>query len=251
MAEREEKPFESSHYNREYFRGHLLRYKGPVYSQRVKYVQRFLGEVKGKEVLDLGCGVGFFSDLCRAGGAWVASMDFSLEALGFCREEYAGALHLIQADATRLPFPDGAFDVVLMNDIIEHLTAEMGRAMLEETHRVLRKGGYCILDTDNERYLMNRPGFRRINDLLQRNTAQMKALREIKKSNQAPSLHVKIYDIVELKELFARLGFRVDAYDTYPYIAAPLRDACFNFPGLHLLFKKIKGDVQIFRCRKR
>jgi ubiquinone/menaquinone biosynthesis C-methylase UbiE len=251
MAEREEKPFESSHYDREYFTGHLLRYKGPVYSQRVKNVKRFLGEVRGKQVLDLGCGVGFFSDMCRAAGAQVSSMDFSMEALRFCREEYEGSLRLVQADAAHLPFPDAAFDVVIMNDIIEHLTARMGRAMLEETHRVLRQGGCCVLDTDNERYLMNRPGFRRINDILQKNTVQQKALHEIKKVNQAPSLHVKIYDILELKALFTELGFQVEAYDTYPYIAAPLRDRFFNFPLLSILFKRVKGDVQIFRCRKR
>lgn len=250
MAEREEISFDSDSYNRLYFEGHLLRYKGPVYSQRIKNVKRFLGDVKDKDVLDLGCGVGYFSDLCLGQGARVKSMDFSMEALKFCLSEYGDKLTLINADASALPFKDLSFDLVLMNDIIEHLTPEIGRKMLEETKRVLRPGGSLILDTDNERYLMNKPGFRRLNGFLQKNTAQQKALNQIKKGDHAPSLHVKIYDVLELKALFQELGFEVQSYDTYPYIAVPLRDAFFNFPLWSVLFKHNKGDFQIYRCKK-
>jgi len=173
-----------------------------------------------------------------------------MDALRFCREEYCEKLNLTNADAADLPYVDRAFDLVLMNDIIEHLTVDTGKKMLQETKRVLRKGGALILDTDNERYLMNKPGFRRLNDFLQRKTDQQKALNNIKKGDHAPSLHVKIYDVYELKALFIDLGFEIEAFDTYPYIAAPLRDAVFNFPLLNILFKHVKGDFQIYRCRK-
>ena len=253
MAEREDRPFDASHYDREYFEGHLLRYRGPVYAQRVRNVKRFLGGlegVRGRRVLDLGCGVGFFSELCRGAGAEVVSMDFSREALAFCRSEYGTRLTLVNGDGTALPFRSERFDWVLMNDILEHLTPAMGRAMLEETGRVLKQGGRFVLDTDNERYLMNRPGFRRLNAFLQRGTPQQKALDAIKKTNRAPSLHVKIYDFYELERLFRELGFRIEAYDTYPYIAVPIRDALFNLPGLKRLFRAVKGDFQIYRCVK-
>jgi ubiquinone/menaquinone biosynthesis C-methylase UbiE len=201
-------------------------------------------------VLDLGCGVGYFSHLCLKEEARVISMDFSMDALSFCKEEYGDLLHLANGDASALPFLSESFDLVLMNDIIEHLTPEKGKKMLHEARRVLRPMGAVILDTDNERFIMNKPGFRRLNHLLQRNTVQQKALDEIKKGDHAPSLHVKIYDIFELKALFQEVGFEIEAYDTYPYIAVPLRDAFFNLPLLKGLFKPIKGDFQIFRCRK-
>jgi ubiquinone/menaquinone biosynthesis C-methylase UbiE len=194
--------------------------------------------------------VGFFSDLCQTLGASVISLDFSLDALHFCREEYGNRLILTRGDATALPYGNASFDWVLLNDIIEHLTPQMGQDMLRETHRVLKKGGRFILDTDNRGYVMNRPGLRRLNGFLQRRTDQQKALNKIKETHQAPSLHVKIYGVSELKRLFKKLGFTIDAYDTYPYISVPLRDALFNLPGIRSLMKHGKGDVQIFCCRK-
>lgn len=250
MADRREQAFNSDRYNREYFEGHLLRYKGPVYGQRVQHVTKYLGDPAGMHVLDLGCGVGFFSDLCLGRGARVTSMDFSLDALRFCREEYGDRLTLTRGDASALPFRDNVFDWVLMNDIIEHLTPEVGRGMLEEARRVLRQGGRCLLDTDNERFLMNRRGFRRLNWILQRNTPQQKALDEIKSKCKASSLHVKIYDVAELRRLLLDVGFEIEAFEVYPYIAIPLRDALFNLPVVRSLMRNVKGDVQIYCCRK-
>lgn len=250
MADREKRSFESRDYDGAYFEGHLLRYRSPVYRQRVTHVKRYLGDIRGKRVLDLGCGVGFFSELCLNLGAEVASMDFSIDALAFCREEYGDRLVLTRGDAASLPYLDGSFDLVLMNDIIEHLTPEIGMAMLQETRRVLKRGGAFILDTDNERYLMNRPGLRRLNAFLQRNTDQRKALAEIKKDNPAPSLHVKIYDVEELRSLFREIGFVTERSEVYPYIAVPIRDAFFRFFLFRPLFRWVKGDVQIHRCRK-
>ncbi len=250
MTEREDKEFGCDHYDRQYFEGHLLRYKGPVYSQRISNVKRFLGDIKGKTVLDLGCGVGFFSELCRVEGAAVISMDFSADALRFCREEYGGRLALTNGDATSLPYRSGCFDLVLLNDIIEHLTPQAGRSMIEETGRVLKKGGKFILDTDNRRYIMHLPGLKRINAFLQKNTVQQKALVEIKKINRAPSLHVKVYDVNELTDMFEGCGFEIEAFDTYPYIAHTARDAFFSLPLISRVFKTVKGDVQIYLCRK-
>ena len=46
-------------------------------------------------------------------------------------------------DATRLPFADGRFDVLIACDLLEHIADE--RAALAEMHRVLRPGGVAVL----------------------------------------------------------------------------------------------------------
>jgi hypothetical protein len=56
--------------------------------------------------------------------------------------------------------------------------------------------------------------------------------------------------VPELRALLQGVGFRIDAFDTYPYIAVPSRDAFFNLPLLRGLFRRVKGDVQIFLARK-
>lgn len=48
-----------------------------------------------------------------------------------------------QADATALPFKDGAFDAVFMFDVLEHIEADA--KVLEELHRVLRPTGKLLV----------------------------------------------------------------------------------------------------------
>ena len=249
LLEADKEAFDESHYDRKYFEGHVARYEGQVYSQRVKNVMRFMGEVKGRRVLDLGCGVGFFGGEAQKRGAWVTGLDFSAVALQMCRERLP-RIAVLRGDATRLPYRDGSFDVVLLNDIIEHLAEDLGRRMIEEVFRVLAPGGRLVVDTDNDESLMGRKGFRRLNDWLEKDTPQRVALREIKKTYNAPTLHIKIYSVDEMRALLESVGFRIDDFDTYPYVAVPGRDAFFNFPLLRPLFRKVKGDVQIFLARK-
>ena len=241
--------FDESHYDSSYFEGHLARYNSPVYGQRVRNVERFMGDVQGQRVLDLGCGVGFFGGLARQRGARVVGLDFSEAALGIALKEQSG-MPLVRGDATALPFPSDHFEAILLNDIIEHLADAPGRLMIEEVFRVLRPGGRLIVDTDNDAFVMQRKGLKRLNEWLERGTEQRKALVEIKKTFTAPTLHIKIYTVHELRALLESVGFRIDAFDTYAYIAVGSRDAFFNLPGLRSLFRNVKGDVQIFRAVK-
>ena len=48
-----------------------------------------------------------------------------------------------QADATKLPFSDETFDVVIANHILEHIPEDI--KALKEFNRVLKKGGFAIL----------------------------------------------------------------------------------------------------------
>ena len=48
---------------------------------------------------------------------------------------------------SKIPFPAHSFDIVLANQVIEHLTNT--DAFLGEIHRILKKGGYAIICTEN------------------------------------------------------------------------------------------------------
>jgi len=57
---------------------------------------------------------------------------------------------LDQAAACRLPWPDGAFDLVVVVGIVEHLPARHRRVQVDEYYRVVTRGGHvAILDTPN------------------------------------------------------------------------------------------------------
>ena len=249
LLEHDTDAFSAEHYSSAYFEGHLARYNSSVYGQRVRNVERYMGDVVGKRVLDLGCGVGYFGAMARTRGAATVGLDFSEDALGIARSQYPDT-PFVRADATKVPLATGAFDVVLLNDIIEHLDEDLGRDMVAEAFRVLRPGGHLVIDTDNDEHLMAKRGLRRINQWLEAGTQQKKELAEIKKVHTSPTLHIKIYTVDELRALLESVGFTIDAFDTYPYIAVPVRDALFNLPGVRSLLRSVKGDVQIFRARK-
>lgn len=86
----------------------------------------------GARVLDLGAGEAAYAPLfehCR-----YVAVD---SAIGDGRWSYR-ALSVF-GDAARLPFDDGAFDGVVMTELLEHVVDP--RAVLAETRRVLRRGG--------------------------------------------------------------------------------------------------------------
>lgn len=105
--------------------------------------------VAGKRVLDLGCGTGYGSAILADVAAHVTGVDLDNKAIQTARKRYGGAqnLHYLCADCYGLPFDDGSFDVVVANEMIEHV--EDHDALIVEALRVLDRGGLLIVSTPN------------------------------------------------------------------------------------------------------
>jgi 2-polyprenyl-3-methyl-5-hydroxy-6-metoxy-1,4-benzoquinol methylase len=103
--------------------------------------------VAGKKVLDVGCGLGFFSRRLVERGAVVTACDIG-PGLVERTQRYAGCDAVI-ADALDLRgrFGSESFDVVVSSECIEH-TPDPARAIAEMLS-VLRCGGYLSLSTPN------------------------------------------------------------------------------------------------------
>jgi predicted SAM-dependent methyltransferase len=72
------------------------------------------------------------------------------EAVGWLNSDIAPAENEIYLDATaRFPFPDGSFQYVFSEHVIEHVPWEGGLEMLKESHRVLAPGGKIRIVTPN------------------------------------------------------------------------------------------------------
>lgn len=101
-------------------------------------------EPSGKRVLDVGAGTGDLgAALARAGATLVISADLTPSMLRAARARYPSlARQWCAADATHLPFPDAAFDVVANAFLLRNLTdLALG---LREMARVLRRGGRLV-----------------------------------------------------------------------------------------------------------
>lgn len=103
--------------------------------------------LSGRSVLDVGCGLGFFSEALISLGAEVTATDIAptlvekVSARLKCRAEVADALELVPQ------FGLSTFDAVISSECIEHTPnpAEAIRQMC----RVLKPGGYFALSTPN------------------------------------------------------------------------------------------------------
>ncbi len=61
------------------------------------------------------------------------------------------------APAENLPFDDGTFDVILLNEVIEHVDDD--RDTIREAYRVLAPGGHIIIYAPNRLYPFETHGF--------------------------------------------------------------------------------------------
>jgi SAM-dependent methyltransferase len=105
--------------------------------QVVRRVPR--AERVGARALDLGAGSGGNTSLLDRAGYLAVALEHHPVAAQLARTR---GLDVLRADAHRLPFADGAFDVVLACDVLEHL--EDDGTAVREIGRVLRPGGRLI-----------------------------------------------------------------------------------------------------------
>lgn len=110
--------------------------------------------VRGKDVLEVGCGTGLVMHRVAERARSVSGIDISS---GMLRQARRRGLEVVQADATALPFSNEAFDVVYSLKVLAHIR-DIERA-LDEMARVTRPGGTLLLEFYNPvslRYLAKR-----------------------------------------------------------------------------------------------
>lgn len=107
---------------------------GHFYRRRVLY-PRLLTHLRGR-MLDVGCGIG---DMVAFRPNSIG-VDINQRNIEFCRKRRLEVL-LMAPDV--LPFADGSFDSVLLDNVLEHIVEP--RPLLKEMHRVLRDDGRLLV----------------------------------------------------------------------------------------------------------
>ena len=109
----------------------------------VKLIREHLGDLRGRRVLDVGCGKGRFARVLheQEPAAEVWGLDISPEMLSYVPE----GIHTRAGSMTELPFEDAFFDGAYATESLEH-AVEIEKAVAEIC-RVVKPGGrIAIID---------------------------------------------------------------------------------------------------------
>ena len=128
-----------------------------------------LGDVAGKDVIELGCGTAYFSAWLARRGARVTGLDVTpaqLETARRCQRETGIEFPLVEASAEDVPLPDASFDLAL---------SEYGASIwcdpqrwIPEAERILRPGGELVFLCNSPLSLLCAPDEGRVEDRLVR-----------------------------------------------------------------------------------
>ena len=100
-----------------------------------------------KTILDVGCGARpTYAREIAAMGKQVHGLDFTFNFLRLA-QPMAGDMRLAQADATRMPYRDSAFDAAICSETAEHIPDD--RAVVQEIARVLKPDGVLFFTVPN------------------------------------------------------------------------------------------------------
>lgn len=129
-------------------RSHAFRSLHGINRFRARLLDEWLGErLRGARVVDLGCGGGLLAQAMLERGASVIGVDLSHASLRAAREHLNGRSAFVRGDAVRVPLRAECADVVLLADVLEHLSDPA--SALSEAGRLLRAGGLAYVNTIN------------------------------------------------------------------------------------------------------
>ena len=111
-------------------------------------LQKAMGDIKNKRILDLGCGAGDLSHALSEQGAEVMGIDISENWIDICKKEYSDQknLEFLVADGSDLnQLTDSSFDFVVMNMVLLNVPEiDKVQKIFKEVSRILKESGQLI-----------------------------------------------------------------------------------------------------------
>ena len=122
-----------------------------LYGDMMAELERELG-APGR-LMELGSAGGFLLEAARRRGWHVRGVEVSAPAVAYARDELG--LEIFAGELKNAPYPEGSFDLVIADNVLEHTTDPAG--VLEQLWRLLPAGGHLLVIVPS---YVNSPYFR-------------------------------------------------------------------------------------------
>ena len=155
----------------------------------------------GRRILDVGCGLGTYVKRLRAFSPDVYGVDVDPDKVAQAQKDLE---HIYLAPAEKLPFPDGHFDVVLLHEVLEHVSSD--RQAVLEGFRTAKAGGRLVIFAPNRLYPLETHGIYWRGQYRFGNIPLVNYLPNRWRNRLCP--HVRSYTRGSLLALFAGLSYR-------------------------------------------
>ncbi|MHB8507155.1 MAG: class I SAM-dependent methyltransferase [Candidatus Dormibacteria bacterium] len=175
--------------------------------RRLQMILEAAPMLRGGRVLEHGCGVGLYVQHLREHSASVHGFDFELARVKAAAELLGPAL-LTSAAGEELPYADNSFDVLLSNEVIEHVADD--RRTLAEMSRVVRPGGRIVIFCPNRWYPVEQHGVYWKGVYHFGNIPLVNYLPDVFRDRLAP--HVRTYTRRSLRQVYQGLPVREVAH---------------------------------------
>lgn len=169
--------------------------------RRLALIREFV-PLEGRRILDIGCGIGTYVRRLREFSPHVYGIDIAVQRL---RQGATSVANLVAAVGEFLPFGEERFDVILLNEVIEHVADD--RATLVEAMRVLRPGGHAVIYAPNRLYPFETHGVYLGQRYIFGNIPFVNYLPDRLRNQLVP--HARAYRAAEMDRLVAGLPARV------------------------------------------
>ena len=110
----------------------------------IKKLFKVIGDIKDKNVLEVGCGTGRFTKLMINKGAKVTGIDLQPDTIMVNRKKIPNAEFLYMS-ATDIDFEKETFDIVISVTVLQHIPYNEQEKAINEIMRVVKQDGYIII----------------------------------------------------------------------------------------------------------
>lgn len=123
------------------------------FRRRVITMIDYLDIQEGDQILDMGCGEGFYSMIFdQLYNVKVTAVDYDDEIMGMAKEwlKDSNKVSFEKGDICNLRFKDNTFDKIICTEVLEHIVDH--EKATSELYRVLKKGGKLAVTVPNKNY---------------------------------------------------------------------------------------------------